>query len=102
MRGSRGGATVSRMPRFIVERDFPGGLAVAANEPAARLWLEVVARNSSEGVTWINSYVSQDRSRSYELYDGPDAEAIRRAAQRNGLPVRRITPVMVLDPYSYR
>jgi hypothetical protein len=90
------------MPRYIVERSFPGGLAIAANEPAARLWLDVVARNAAEGVTWISSYVSQDRSHTFEVYDGPDAHAIRRAAERNGLPVERITAVMVLDPYSYR
>lgn len=93
---------VPSMPRFIVERTFPGGLAIAANEPAARLWLEVVERNRDEGVTWINSYVSEDRCRSFEVYDGPDAVAIRRAAEANGLPVERITTVMVLDPYSYR
>lgn len=91
-----------RMPRFIVERSFPGGLAIAANESGARLWLEVVARNRDEGVTWIHSYVSQDRRRTFEIYDGPSADAIRRAAESNGLPVKRITPVMVLDPYSYR
>jgi hypothetical protein len=90
------------MPRFIVERSFPGGLAIAANEPGARVWLEVVARNGHEGVTWINSYVSHDRARSFEVYDGPDADAVLRAAERNGLPVERITPVMVLDPYPYR
>lgn len=90
------------MPRYMVERSFPGGLAVAANEPGARLWLEVVARNLDEGVTWISSYVSQDRQRTFEVYDGPDADAIRRAAERSGLPVGRITPVMTLDPYSYR
>lgn len=91
-----------RMPRFIVERSFPGGLAIAANESGARLWLEVVARNGDEGVTWINSYVSEDRSQSFEIYDAPSADAIRRAAASNGLPVKRITPVTVLDPYPYR
>ena len=90
------------MPRFIVERSFPGGLAIAANEQGARRWLEVVTRNHDEGVTWISSYVSEDRTRTFEVYDGPDAEAIHRAAERNGLPVERITPVMILDPYSYR
>jgi Nickel responsive protein SCO4226-like len=102
MRDPGAGHTVARMPRFIVERSFPGGLAIAANEPGARLWLEVVARNRDEGVTWIHSYVSQDRRRTFEVYDGPSSDAIRRAAERSGLPVKRITPVMVLDPYSYR
>jgi hypothetical protein len=90
------------MPRFIVERAFPGGLAIAANERGASVWLEVVARNNSEGVTWIQSFVSADRTRTFEIYDGPDADAIRRAAERNGLPLERVTPVTVLDPYPYR
>ena len=54
------------------------------------------------GVTWISSYVGADRTRTFEIYDGPDADAIRRAAERNGLPIERITAVMVLDPYAYR
>jgi hypothetical protein len=35
-------------------------------------------------------------------YDAPDPEAIRRAAQRNNLPVDRIIEVSVLDPYFYK
>ena len=35
------------------------------------------------------------------MYDAPNPEAIRRAAERNGLPVDRITRVTVLDPYFY-
>jgi hypothetical protein len=31
-----------------------------------------------------------------------DPEAVRRAAERNKLPVDRITRVVVLDPYFYR
>jgi hypothetical protein len=38
---------------------------------------------------------------TYCIYDGPDPEAIRQAAYRNGLPVERITEVRVLDPYFY-
>jgi uncharacterized protein DUF4242 len=39
---------------------------------------------------------------TYCVYDGPDPEAIRRAADRNGLPVESITRVQVLDPYFYK
>src|SRR5689334_4534324 len=34
------------------------------------------------------------------IYDAPSPEAIRKAAQRNHLPVDRTTQVSVLDPYS--
>ena len=62
----------------------------------------MVGRNADLGVTWLQSYVSDDKTTSYCLYDGPDPEAIRAAATRNGLPVDRITKVSVLDPYFYR
>jgi len=45
--------------------------------------------------------VSQDRKRAFCICDGPSPEAIRRAAQRNGLPVSLITEVRVLDPYFF-
>ena len=35
------------------------------------------------------------------VYDGPDPDAIRQAADRNALPLDRITQVTVLDPYFY-
>jgi uncharacterized protein DUF4242 len=53
-------------------------------------------------VTWLHSYVSDDKTTSFCIYDGPDPESIRAAATRNGLPVDRITKVSVLDPYFYR
>jgi hypothetical protein len=59
----------------------------------------VVGRNAREGVTWLHSYVSEDRRRTFCVYDGPDPEAIRRAASHNNLPVAQITQVRVLDPY---
>jgi hypothetical protein len=33
--------------------------------------------------------------------DGPNPDAIRPVASKNGLPVDRITEVKVLDPYFY-
>ena len=59
----------------------------------------MVTTNATEGVTWIHSYVTPDRKRTYCIYDGPSPEAIRAVAEKNGLPVDRITEVRVLDPY---
>ena len=36
------------------------------------------------------------------LYEGPDPDAIREAAELNGLPVDLITQVSCLDPHFYR
>lgn len=87
------------MPRYLVERTFPSGLALPIDESGARAACAVVAQNAEEGVTWIHSYFTPDRTRSFCIYDGPAPESIRRAAQRNGLPIDRIEEVRVLDPY---
>jgi len=89
------------MPRFVVQRTFPGGLNVIPNENGARAMQGVVGRNGEKHVTWVHSYVSLDKSRTFCVYDAPDAETIRAAAVANGLPVDQITEVRVLDPYFY-
>lgn len=90
------------MPRYVIERNFPTGLNIPMTDEGAQACLGVVAANANEGVTWIHSYVSADKSKTFCIYDGPDPEAIRRAAGDNNLPLERITQVSVLAPYFYR
>lgn len=90
------------MRRYIVEREFPDGLQLAIDENGAKACLSVVQSNLADQVTWVHSYVSADRKKTFCVYDAPSPEAIRRAAARNKLPVERITEVEVLDPYFYR
>jgi len=87
------------MRRYLVEREFPDGLAIPMNDTGAELCRTVIGRNAEEGVTWVHSYVTPDRKRTFCIYDGPDPESVRRAARSNSLPVDRITEVRVLDPY---
>ena len=89
------------MPRYMIERTFPDGLVIPMTPEGAEAVRKVVDTNAGEGVTWIHSYVSGDKKQTFCLYDGPSPEAIRAVAQRNGLPVDRITEVSVLDPYFY-
>lgn len=89
------------MPRYVVERTFPGGLNIPIGADGAEVCLAVVERNADEGVTWVHSYVSDDKSKTFCVYDAPSPEAIRKTATRNDLPVDRITQVRVLDPYFY-
>jgi Nickel responsive protein SCO4226-like len=89
------------MPRYVVERTFPDGLQIPAGANGTELCLAVVEKNGSEGVTWLSSYVSEDKGRTFCVYDAPNPEAIRKTAARNQLPVDRITRVSVLDPYFY-
>lgn len=90
------------MPRYVIERNFPSCLTIPMTAEGAATCLAVVDRNAEEGVTWLHSYFNEERTRSYCVYDGPNPEAIRRAAVANSLPVDRITEVRVLDPYFYR
>jgi Protein of unknown function (DUF4242) len=90
------------MPRYIVEREFPDGLQVPIDETGAKACLAVVDSNIADQVTWVHSYVSMDKKKSFCVYDAPSPEAIRRTAGRSKLPVGHITEVRVLDPYFYK
>jgi Protein of unknown function (DUF4242) len=89
------------MPRYLVQRTFAGGLALLANEAGAETCRRVVELNAELGVTWLHSYVTTGRERSFCVYDGPDAEAIRLAAKGNGLPIGHTSEVSVLSPYFF-
>ena len=90
------------MPRYLVERTFPETLAIPMNETGAEVCRTVVTNNTKELVTWVHSYVSQDKKKTFCIYDAPSPEAIRKVAQKNNLPVDQITEVSVLDPYFYQ
>ena len=90
------------MPRYLVERTFPDGLSIPQTEAGAKICGRVVETNARDGVTWIHSYVSPDRKKTFCIYDSPTPEAIRTVAEHNQLPVDRITQVTTLDPYFYR
>jgi hypothetical protein len=85
------------MPRYLVERSF-----ARVWEAAAGTGLSLAESDSHvrEGVTWVHSYVTPNRRRSYCIVVGPSPEAIRRAAAHSGLPVDRISEVRVLDPHA--
>jgi hypothetical protein len=90
------------MPRYLVERHFPDGLQIPVDDSGAQACRVVAENNLQEGVTWVHSYVSPDKKRTFCIYDGPTPEAIRRAASRNKLPIHEITEVRVLDPYFFK
>ena len=90
------------MPRYLVERTFPDGLAIPVDAEGAHICQTVAGNNAQEIVTWVHSYVTTDKKKTFCIYDGPNPQAIRRAASRNSLPVDSITEVRVLDPYFYQ
>lgn len=89
------------MPRYMIERTFPDGLAIPSTPDGAAACLNVVGAIAGHGVTWVHSYVSEDKRSTFCVYDGPSPEALRAAARDTDLPIDRITRVTVLDPYFH-
>jgi Protein of unknown function (DUF4242) len=90
------------MPRYLVERTFPDGLEIPLNDLGAQVCLTVIGNNAQDGVTWIHSYVTEDKKKTFCIYDAQSADEIHKVAKRNSLPVDSITRVNVLDPYFYK
>lgn len=76
------------MATFLIERAYADELHVDADSA------EGINRiNADEDVRWLYSFLSADKRKTYCLYEAPSAEAIRRAAQRAGLPADVIVEV---------
>jgi hypothetical protein len=75
------------MPRYIVQRTFPEGLHIPVENGGADICAAVIERNTEECVTWVHSYVSEDKRTTFCVYDAPTPEAIRKTASHNQLPV---------------
>jgi len=93
------------MSRFIVERAFRGGLSLHADDHGANACARIVGGNAESAVTWIYSYVSADKKKTFCIYDAPSPEAIRRVAHRNNLPVSAMNatgPARIDKPIEYR
>jgi len=88
--------------RYLVERSFPDGLEIPVNTEGSQICLNVVSTNAEDNVSWVHSYVTKDKKKTFCIYDAPSPEAIRKAADKNGLPVDNISEVSVLDPYFYK
>jgi hypothetical protein len=78
---------------FLVERNFAEELNV--NADAANSINRV---NADVGVQWLISFLSADKKKTYCLYEAPNAQAIREAASRNGVPADVIIEVGELTP----
>ena len=78
--------------RYIVERTFPKG-ALDGLDAAAKA--KVNQNNATYGVRWEMSYANAEKTKTYCVYDAPTAEAIRKAAAANNIPVDSITEVPV-------
>ena len=76
------------MPVFMVERRFADVLEV---DPGIAAGINRI--NDDEDVRWLYSFLSADKRKPSCLFEAPSAEAIRRAAERAGLPVDVVVEV---------
>ena len=53
------------MPRYVIERNFPDGLGLQPNAQGAQMAATVIANNAQQGVTWVHSYVTADKKKTY-------------------------------------
>jgi hypothetical protein len=78
---------------YLIERSFAERLDLdALDHEGIRLV------NEELGVHWIYSFLSADLKKSYCLYEAPNAEAIREAAARVGMPADVIVAVEQFTP----
>ena len=76
------------MPLYMVERAFAEQLDLTHED------VELIDDiNADEGVSWLFSFLSADRRRTYCLYEAPSPEAIMTAARRASIPADEIVEV---------
>jgi hypothetical protein len=80
---------VVAVPIFLIERRFAEDL-----EGSAEVTDRINRINEEEGVRWLYSFLAADKRKTYCLYEAPDADAIRRAADRAGLPANAVVEVI--------
>lgn len=76
------------MPMFIVERQF----AERFDPDEATLRL-VDQYHEEHDITWLTSFLSADKKRTYCLYECADIEVLRQHAADLGVPLDAITEV---------
>ena len=85
------------MPMYVIERSFAEQLDMSSDE--VKLLEEI---NADEGVSWVFSFLSADRYRTYCLYEAPSPDAIMAAAERAGIPADAITEVSRITADTFR
>jgi hypothetical protein len=85
------------MPLYVIERSFAEQLDMSSDEVTL---LEDI--NADEGVSWLFSFLSADKHRTYCLYEAPSPDAIIAAARRAGIPADVVTEVNRITADTYR
>lgn len=86
------------MPKYLIERDFPGAGKLTAQE------LKVMSQKSCEvldemgpKIQWVQSYVTENKI--YCVYIAPNDDVVREHGDKGGFPINSICEVQsVIDP----
>ncbi len=70
-----------------------GRLFPALNEVTPEGAASINRVNDEVGVKWLISFLSADKKKTYCLYEASNPEALREAAERNGVPADVIVEV---------
>ena len=81
------------MPIFLIERNFAEQLDLGDDDK-----IHIKEINDEIGIEWIFSFLSADKRKTYCLYEAPDEESLKKAAERLNIPADVITPVDQVDP----
>ena len=81
------------MPLYVIERKFADRLELTSDD--VRLIDDI---NADEGVSWLFSFISADKLRTYCLYEAPSPDAIMEAARRANVPADKIVEVSKFVP----
>ena len=84
------------MPLFLIERNFAEDVLLDNASVG-----HVKQINDEIGIQWLYSFLSDDKRKTYCLYEAPSADAIRAAAQRLGIPADVIIEVSEVRPERY-
>jgi hypothetical protein len=49
------------MPRYLIERTFAEGLKLSSDSEGVKNCLRIIKNNLDDEVTWIHSYVTEDK-----------------------------------------
>jgi hypothetical protein len=85
------------MPLYVIERRFAEQLQMTSED--VNLLEEI---NAEEGVSWMFSFLSADRYRTYCLYEARTPDAIIAAAKRAGIPADAVTEVSRITADTFR
>ncbi|MDH4147863.1 MAG: DUF4242 domain-containing protein [Acidimicrobiia bacterium] len=76
------------MPLFVVERELAERF-----EPDDETLRLVDEYNAEHDITWLTSFLSADKKKTYCLFECADIEVLHQHARDLGMPISAITPV---------